>query len=177
MLHDSSDDESDRPTIHHAFDIMFSDTGGFPFAAGSSPTSITTLHPPGIQIIQLWQVYVNNVNPLLKISHVPLLQVQIVEAAADPSKASRALEALMFAIYFIAVNSMSDEEVQHKSGESKTILLSRYREATEKALINADFMRLADLTVLQGYFLYLVCSLHQCQSRLPTAAGHFIAIC
>jgi hypothetical protein len=157
LLQNSDDEEVDPPPIHHAFDKMFTnDTGSFPFGVGGSPTHITHLHPSTIQIFQLWQIYINNVNPLLKISHVPTVQTQIVGAGADLSKVSKPLEALMFNIYLIAVKSMTDEETQNTFGESKVSMLGRLSEASQQALVNAGFMRSNDLMVLQAYFLYLV---------------------
>ncbi|KJK64293.1 specific transcription factor domain protein [Aspergillus parasiticus SU-1] len=157
MLRDTSDDENERPTIHHSFDTMFGDTDGFPFNVCGSPAQITDLHPPAIKVFQLWQVYINNVNPLLKISHVPTLQAQVVEAAADPAKIPKPLEALMFGIYLVAVTSLTDEEVEATFDEGKAVLLSRYHQGTQQALINAGFMRSNELMVLQAYFLYLFC--------------------
>ncbi|RMZ40899.1 hypothetical protein CA14_001026 [Aspergillus flavus] len=157
MLRDTSDDENERLTIHHSFDTMFGDTDGFPFNVCGSPAQITDLHPPAIKMFQLWQVYINNVNPLLKISHVPTLQAQVVEAAADPAKISKPLEALMFGIYLVAVLSLTDEEVEATFDEGKAVLLSRYHQGTQQALINAGFMRSNELMVLQAYFLYLFC--------------------
>ncbi|KAF5864377.1 hypothetical protein ETB97_007939 [Aspergillus alliaceus] len=155
MLRDTSDDEIERPCIHQSFDAMFGDTDGFPFNACGSPSEITDSHPPTIELFQLWQIYIDNVNPLLKISHVPTLQAQVVEAAADPAKVSRPLEALMFSIYLIAVTSLTDEETKSTFGEEKAVLLSRYHRGTQQALINAGFMRSNELVVLQAYFLYL----------------------
>ncbi|GMF70128.1 unnamed protein product [Aspergillus oryzae] len=157
MLRDTSDDENERLTIHHSFDTMFGDTDGFPFNVCGSPAQITDLHPPAIKMFQLWQVYINNVNPLLKISHVPTLQAQVVEAAADPAKIFKPLEALMFGIYLVAVLSLTDEEVEATFNEGKAVLLSRYHQGTQQALINAGFMRSNELMVLQAYFLYLFC--------------------
>lgn len=156
MLHGSSDEESDRPTIHHAFDAMFNETTGFPFVAGSSRPRKEASYPSSIQSIQLWQVYINNINPLLKISHIPTLQPQVIEASADLTNIPKPLRALMFGIYFTAVNSMADEEVQTTFGERKSILLAQYRENTEQALLDAGFMKSNDIMVLQGYVLYLV---------------------
>jgi len=132
------------------------DTDSFPFGVSGSQPRITHLHPSAIQIFQLWQIYISNVNPLLKISHVPTLQTQIVEAGADLSKVSKPLEALMFNIYLIAVKSMTNEETRATFGESKALMLRRFSEASQQALINASFMRSNDLMVLQAYFLYLV---------------------
>ncbi|KAJ5611252.1 hypothetical protein N7510_007971 [Penicillium lagena] len=155
LLQNSSDEEIDPPSIHHAFDKMFTDTGSFPFGVGGSQRSITHLHPSAVQIFQLWQIYITNVNSLLKINHVPTLQKQVIGAIADISKASRPLEALMFSIYLISSKSMTDEETQATFGAAKHTLLAQYGEATQQALVNASFMKSNDLMVLQAYFLYL----------------------
>ena len=50
---------------------MFDDSDGFPFVAGGRVENIGSLHPPVIEILQLWQVYIQRVDPLLKITHLP----------------------------------------------------------------------------------------------------------
>ncbi|OIW32230.1 hypothetical protein CONLIGDRAFT_612692 [Coniochaeta ligniaria NRRL 30616] len=153
---DSSDDEFEGPTIHHAFDAMFGDGDTFPFTVGGTQSSVTNSHPSAIQILQLWQIYISNVNPLLKISHVPTLQGQIIGAGANPAKIPRPLEALMFGIYFMALTSMKEEEVQSMFGEDRNVLLSKYHTAAQQALVNAGFMRSTEVMVLQAYTLYLL---------------------
>lgn len=123
---------------------------------GGSKSQITHLHPPAIQIFQLWQIYLNNVNPLLKINHAPTLQNQIVKASADLSNVAEPLEALMFAMYFLSVTSMPNEEVEAAFGVSKKALLARYHTASQQALINAQFMSSSELTTLQAFLLHLV---------------------
>lgn len=119
-------------------------------------SSVTDLHPPAVQIFQLWQIYLDNVNPLLKVTHTPTLQGQLIEAAANPSKMPKPLEALLFSIYYIAVMSMTDEQVRDTFKEEKPRLMSKYHRGTQQALVNAGFMRTSDLVVLQAFLLYLV---------------------
>lgn len=135
---------------------MFDGQDGFPFVIGGSTTSVTELHPPAVQIFQLWQVYLDNVNPLLKVTHTQTLQGQLIEAAANPSKINKPLEALLFSIYFMAIVSLTDEEVQDTFKEEKSRLMSKYHRGTQQALINAGFMRSSDLVVLQAFLMYLV---------------------
>ncbi|KAH6631602.1 fungal-specific transcription factor domain-containing protein [Chaetomium tenue] len=155
---DSSDEDYEGPTIHNAYDTMFENSDGFPFVVGGSLASVTNVHPPAIQMFQLWQIYISNVNPLLKITHTPTLQAQIISASANPAKIPKPLEPLLFAIYFAAITSLSEEEVQSTFGEDKVILLGKYHNATQQALVNAGFMRSPDLIVLQALFLYLLCA-------------------
>ncbi|KAI1169572.1 fungal-specific transcription factor domain-containing protein [Nemania sp. FL0916] len=161
---DSSEEEDVGSTINHAYDQMFGHADGFPFAVGGQPQSVTDLHPPGVQIFQLWQFYLDNVNPLLKLTHTPTLQVQIIEASANLTRVSKSLEALMFAIYLMAITSLNDDEVEQTFAESKSVLLSKYQHGTQQALFNAGFMRMPDLTILQAFLLYCVSVLASVQS-------------
>ncbi|KAL7629101.1 hypothetical protein AAE478_000619 [Parahypoxylon ruwenzoriense] len=153
---DSSDEEDVGSSINQAYDKMFDSPDGFPFVVGGQYESVTDLHPSAIQIFQLWQIYLNNVNPLLKLTHTPTLQVRIIEAGANLDKVSRGLEALMFSIYLMAITSIDEEECQATFNESRTPLLAKYYSAAQQALLNAGFMRNPDLTLLQAYLLYLM---------------------
>ncbi|KAG3191545.1 hypothetical protein PC129_g25087, partial [Phytophthora cactorum] len=151
MLRDSSDDEEMAvSTIHRAFDRMFA-TDGFPFIIGGQPGPLAHYHPPTIQIIQLWQSYIDSVNPLLKITHVPTVQSQIIEASSNIGSAPKNIEALMFAIYLMAITSLDDVDVQRMFNAPKTELLGRYHTATQQALTNSGFMRDTDPLLLQAY--------------------------
>lgn len=135
---------------------MFENSDGFPFVVGGTPASVTAAHPTAIMIFQLWQIYISNVNPLLKITHTPTVQALIISASANPAKIPKDLEALMFAIYFAAITSLTEDEVHSTFGDDKAILLGRFHNATQQALVNAGFMRSNELMVLQALFLYLV---------------------
>ncbi|KAI1073758.1 hypothetical protein F5B20DRAFT_586954 [Whalleya microplaca] len=157
VLHrDSSDEEDVGSSINHAYDKMYDNADGFPFVVGGQYVSVTAEHPPAFQILQLWQIYLNNVNPILKLTHTPTLQERIIEAGRALDRVSRGLEALMFSIYLMAITSLDDNEVDATFDESRPVLLSRYYRAAQQALLNAGFMRTPDLTLLQAYLLYLL---------------------
>ena len=156
IVQDSSDDEVEGSTIHRAFDNFFSNADGFPFTVGGSSISVTRLHPNPIQIFQLWQLYIDNVNSLLKITHVPTVQPQILQAASALDKMPKNIEAFMFGVYVMAITSMDERHVQSMFSESKQQLLTRYLPATQQTLVNAGFMRVDDPLVLQAFVLYLV---------------------
>lgn len=74
--------------------------------------------------------------------------------------APKNIEALMFGIYVMAITSMDENEVLKIFHETKQSLLFRYLSSTQQALINANYMKVDDLLVLQAYVLYLVCLNH-----------------
>jgi hypothetical protein len=143
---------------------MYENQDGFPFIVGARNAPVAHLHPSPIQIFQLWQIYINNVNPLLRITHIPTVQGQIIEASARLEKTPKGVEALMFAIYLMAITSLEEDDVQKMFDEPKPIMLSRYHTALQQSLVNAGFMRTNDIVVLQAYMLYLVSS----PSALPS---------
>ena len=144
---------------------MFSNQDPFQFLlSGYYPTSSTTeAHPSTIHIFQLWQVYIDNVNPLFKLTHVPTIQQELIKATSDLTNAPKNIEALMFAIYLMALTTLDETEVQMLFQASKDELLGRYFAAMQQALVNAQFMRSHDIITLEAFFLYLV--------RYPSISG------
>ena len=135
---------------------MFDNQDGFPFFVGGRPTPVTNAHPPTIHILQLWQIYIDNINPLLKMTHVPSVQGKVIEATSRLGQAPKNIEALMFSIYLMAITSLEDADVYKRFNETKKELLARYHTGTQHALTKAGFMRVNDPILLQAYILYLV---------------------
>ncbi|VUC21824.1 unnamed protein product [Clonostachys rosea] len=156
LIQNSSDEEAEPGSqIHKAFDRLFSNEDGFPFIVGGSFISVTNAHPNPIQIFQLWQIYIDNINSLLKITHVPTVQAQVLGATTQLEKAPKNVEALMFGIYLMAITSLEDKDVQRMFNEEKQPLLKRYLTATQQALVNASFLKAEDPLTLQAFVLYL----------------------
>ena len=116
---------------------------------------IHDLHPEPKHIYRLWQIYVETVNPLMKVVHVPTLQQRVLEASWNPRNVSKPLTAILFAIYTLAVTSISSKDCQDSFGETRGDLLTRYRTATLRALVAADILTTNDFEVLQALVLFL----------------------
>ncbi|KAG0649220.1 Transcription factor vrtR1 [Hyphodiscus hymeniophilus] len=146
-LEDSSNDASD-PELSD---------DDFAFVLKSQPKSNTkSRHPPPERILQLWQIFADNVDPLTKIVHVPTLRPAIQKAASNIGAVPRGFETLMFAIYGAAVMSLKDDDCKQIFSESRKTLLSRYISATKVALSRAKFMGTTSLVVLQALVLHLL---------------------
>jgi hypothetical protein len=59
----------------------------------------------------MWQVYQENVDPIVKILHVPTVEILVKETRKNLDSLTPGNEALMFAIYFAAITSMDEEDV------------------------------------------------------------------
>ncbi|RYO86877.1 hypothetical protein DL766_001102 [Monosporascus sp. MC13-8B] len=76
-----------------------------------SSLDLKELHPPSAHVFFLWQKFLDRVNPLTKVIHVPTLQPMVAEAAANIDSVPRNVEALLFSIYTVTAVSLSDEEL------------------------------------------------------------------
>jgi len=113
-------------------------------------------HPPPELIHRLWQIFVENIDPLTKVVHVPTLRPAIQKAASDTDKIPRSFEALIFAIYSTAIMSLSDDECKQSFDDHRGALLSRYISATKAALSRAKFMETTNFVVLQALVLHIL---------------------
>ncbi|SPJ79180.1 uncharacterized protein FTOL_07571 [Fusarium torulosum] len=120
-----------------------------------SGSRVHELHPEPKQIYFLWQKFVDAINPLIKIVHVPTLQKRILDAVWDPINIPKPLAALMFSIYTLSVTAMSSEECMASFSQERRALLTRYRSGTVRALAEADFLSTRDLQVLQALVLFI----------------------
>ena len=127
---------------------------------------LSKLHPSAVHIFRMWQTYLDNVNPLIKVLHAPTVQQQILVAISDLEKIPKGLEALMFSIYILAVTSLGEKDCISVLGEEKATLLARYRAGAKQALRKAGFLKSSELIVLQAFFLFLVSGL---PSKKPTS--------
>ncbi|KAK6064124.1 hypothetical protein SCUP234_13129 [Seiridium cupressi] len=154
---DSSDDAVNVSALNRAWDQIFANVKSDKLLFGSRETQVdlTALHPEPAHIFRLWQVYLDNVNPLLKATHTPTLQRSIIEATGNMSSITPTLEALMFSIYSVAISSLSVDDCQAIFG-SRDELSIRYQFGCQQALANCGFLRTDDRNCLTALYLYLV---------------------
>ncbi|KAI4865526.1 fungal-specific transcription factor domain-containing protein [Hypoxylon rubiginosum] len=149
-----SDDGSSPSTLNLYTDQV--DHHGFVLGYSSSNVDLRKLHPLPSQIPFIWQVYQENVDPLVKVLHVPSMNKTIRDLRNNMNDISPGLEALMFAIYYASITSMEEDEVKVNFGADKGQLINKYRFATEQALAKANFLVTSELVVVQAFTLFLV---------------------
>ncbi|PVH78409.1 hypothetical protein DL98DRAFT_516746 [Cadophora sp. DSE1049] len=152
----SSDDDVREIHIRTAISQLALNDDHLLFGSGKGSVDISSLHPEPIQLFKLWQLYLDNVNPLLKVTHTPSLQGRIIEAASNVSNIEPSLEALMFGIYCMAILSIDENACQSTLGSSKEDLAIRYQFGCQQALLNCGFLRTADRECLTALVFYLM---------------------
>lgn len=95
------DDESSPETQDYS--PLENDHQIFVLGYSSSTVELRQLHPLPSQLPFYFQVYVERVDPLMKMLHKPSLEKMMKEAADDLDSVSRSQEALLFGIYFAVI--------------------------------------------------------------------------
>ncbi|ERT00559.1 hypothetical protein HMPREF1624_03933 [Sporothrix schenckii ATCC 58251] len=125
-------------------------------------------HPEPRMILHLWQTFIDSVNPVMRIVHVPTTHKQIVDASWDPANAPPATGALMFAVYALALTSMTISEYADMFTTTKTRqtsddavppkreLLTKYRMGAMQCLVAAGILTTRRLDVLRAFTLFIL---------------------
>ncbi|KAF5232130.1 hypothetical protein FANTH_13127 [Fusarium anthophilum] len=118
-------------------------------------TNIGDLLPMPSQMLFTWQAYIENIDPFLKIVHVPTITEAINSSKCRLADMDPAMCALLSCICFAAITSLTEEEVLLNYNVDKTTLSLRFRAGAESALARADFMNTASLTTIQAFTIFL----------------------
>lgn len=157
-LLDSGSEEEEDDLLSPQFTAQSQNLASFIFSNSSSSVDMTLLHPQQPEHVAIyWKVCKENVEPLIKMFHIPTREPMILDNATHLHSLSRPEECIMFAIYFAAVTSLRNEECQDLFGEARSDLLARYRFGMEQSLARAEFLKTDSVFVVQAFILYLVC--------------------
>ncbi|MCJ1309068.1 hypothetical protein MMC25_002723 [Agyrium rufum] len=123
----------------------------------ASAIDIAHRHPSAKATTELWNVFLTNVHPLTKMffdwDKAPMMRM----AANDPASLSPSQEALVFAIYFMAVISLTEAECKEILDTSeKSSLLDDFQSSAEVALERVGYASATDLLILQALNLYVL---------------------
>ncbi|KAJ2972243.1 hypothetical protein NUW58_g9226 [Xylaria curta] len=116
--------------------------------------NIEEYRPSPAHAFRLWQTFLEKVNPLTKVIHVPSVQPKLVEATTNPSSIPKNVEALLFSIYVMGVTAMDERECQQQLGCSKEDAYQRFSRGCRIALMRIGILNTYDLVVLQALVLY-----------------------
>lgn len=119
-------------------------------------TSIEDVLPEPVHIYRLWQVYLDRVNPLTKIIHVPTIQPYIVEMASNPNAVAQDYQALLYAIFSMATVALTQLECMQLLGVSKEKALMDFNGATKATLARLNYLKNYSMPALQALALFMV---------------------
>ncbi|KAJ5178984.1 hypothetical protein N7492_002194 [Penicillium capsulatum] len=154
IIDHSSSDEDDAPSPETSPSASHD---GFLFGFHSLSHSLREFHPPLPKVSKFWEIYRENVAPLITILHRPTARNLLVEAAQHPESLDKNSEALVFSIYLSAIVTLSPAECVSRLGEERSTAVKRYRFVVEQAMARADLLNTQSLVLLQAAVLFLIC--------------------
>lgn len=151
---DSSEDGQQRQeTAMLSLTVTALGPGAFLFGT-SSNASMNEYRPLPSQIPYLLEVYERNVNLFIRVVHMPTL----LKSSRSPgfmTEIDSSDEALFFGVYYAAVASMEDSDVQSSFGVSRAALTVKYSLGLENCLARADFLNNPSISVVKALTLFL----------------------
>ncbi|CAM1509776.1 Fc.00g001110.m01.CDS01 [Cosmosporella sp. VM-42] len=138
--------ESDVASLSHQ---------GFVFGNMDTIGNLDRLSPLPPQMLFIWQTYVENVDPFIKVLHIPSIGRIIHGLRGKLSSLGPSTEALLFAISLAAIASMGPEAIVANFDIPKPQLLARYRFGTEQALAKAGFLTTKEFVIVQSFVIYI----------------------
>lgn len=138
------------------WDQLYQHREHFLFGFRVANPDLSPLHPSPGDIFRYWQIYLDNVNPLLNVTHAPSLQPRVAEAVGKLTGIAPELEAVMFGVYCVAVRSLSPSDCKAMLHTAKDDLLQSFQFGCQQALTNCGLLRTNSRLCLTAYYLYLV---------------------
>lgn len=125
-------------------------------AGGMDNTPVNLPNNPTIDFRRLCQVYLDQVDPVIKILHRPSLSKFMEHGERYLDYPESSVAALSAAVCYAAACSLSEMQCQAMFQNSKASVVALTQRACESALEQAEILITSDITVLQAFVLYLV---------------------
>ncbi|KAL7917318.1 hypothetical protein ACQKWADRAFT_324739 [Trichoderma austrokoningii] len=161
---------SDQITSHNEFYFGNNYVGVF-------SQNMDDLYPLPSQMLFIWRIYVENVDPFIKVIDVAALEEVVTSLRGKFGSLPQSLQALLFTVCLASVTSLDDEETLSCFNTSRNQLLGRFRLGTERALANARLLLTKEIETIQAFVIYLSVLPHiGCQKLLSPFMGILLRI-
>lgn len=107
---------------------------------------------------ELFQNFVQTVDPMDKLLHIPTIETVFFTAIRDMEHTPPDIRSLIFAIYIASATSMSPDSAEVLFCKSKATALVEFQQSLSLAFSEANFPQKATLASLQALALFLVSS-------------------
>ncbi len=159
-LLDEDSHEDDTAPVHHLPQFIGeAEALVFPTMVPPADSQSPQLLPGEVEV--LWTAYENNVAPLVKIFHHPTLKALYDDSIGSHSRSDSRTKAVLSAVQFAAVVSLSPEDCEKELSQPKASLIYRLRCEADRAFTKAGLMNTSSVLVLQAFVLYLT-SMRRC---------------
>ena len=158
-MDDVSDDDENSPNTTLSPSDTSASHSSVLFGPNSVlPKDLSSLHPSPVHMVLLCDLYARNVDPMFKVLHIPTLRQLVTKASSNLKSvpSGNDVEALLFAVYYAAITSITQEQCKSFFQNDRDSLLARYRSGTEAALVNADLLNTTELGTIQALAVFTV---------------------
>ncbi|CAD0090664.1 unnamed protein product, partial [Aureobasidium mustum] len=112
-------------------------------------------YPSLSQAPTLFAAFSENVAPLVRIFHMPTLTKTYWDTVTSIDSVDKHTEALLFAIHYSAVISLSSEQCSKIMDDTREAISAKYRFAVEQAFAQGNLLGTQSMTLLQAAVLFL----------------------
>lgn len=126
-----------------------------PLTCAATSRGFATFQPSPALLHTCWSTFVRNVDPLIKILHLPTTQNIFQRASEDLQSLSDGKSALIFAVIAFSLASMPDITVETEFKMSRSTTVATFVGAAEHALSKSNLLVTEDLTTLQAFVMLL----------------------
>ncbi|OAA60854.1 Transcription factor [Cordyceps fumosorosea ARSEF 2679] len=141
------DDDDDEPEA----DIFLGSS-----SSNSFNGQLRDWHPTIHCLYALRDIYVDRVDPLMKIMHMPTFWALVLQAAERKEDVSRPIEAVMFCFYFATISVIEEKECQKLFNESKKTMFAKYRAIARHTLKRAGLLSTTSPMTLRAFCLFMM---------------------
>ncbi|KAK1989147.1 hypothetical protein LZ30DRAFT_696543 [Colletotrichum cereale] len=120
-----------------------------PFAA-----QLSACVPPAHAIDLLWRVFLDRVDPVTRVVHVPTFHTRVMDAINDFANLPLGTAALLFSIFLTASGSLSRQEHLDKLGRGQGDAIADFTLGLKLALTELNYLKNHNLEVLCSLALY-----------------------
>lgn len=134
-------------------------SAGLLFSTSQAPDrSYYSYFPSREECTFLYHQYFVAVDPLAHILHKPSFALDCYNLTSrfSGTQPTLSFKALLLSVYFAAAVSLSPLKCEMQLGIKQQLLETKLRAATEKALIDANYMSSVKLQTLQAFTIYMV---------------------
>ncbi|OAQ96455.1 hypothetical protein LLEC1_00984 [Akanthomyces lecanii] len=153
--------------FHHPDDIVVSDGNDDEehetdlFLGASTPGNsfngqLHDWHPPMPVLRTLKDIYVDRVDPLMKIMHMPTFWASVLQVVEKGEKVSKPIEAIIFCFYFGTISILQENECEKLFRQSKKALFAKYRAIARHTLKKADLISTSSPMTLRAFCVFLM---------------------
>ncbi|KAI0872114.1 fungal-specific transcription factor domain-containing protein [Hypoxylon argillaceum] len=154
---DDSNQLDDSPPFYDAESPNLASSGPNAAILGfrSLTHSLRDFHPSVELSMRLFQLFNENVLPVVRIFHTPTLIRLFWSAVVSTDSLDKETEALLFAIYYSTIISIDPTQCANIVGAPRSTVVERYKFAAEQALARANLLNTHSTLLLQAAVLYL----------------------